>query len=95
MEHVPLILLEFCPKNLNGTIVCCIFEMSSGMEDFHAVNVIHRDLKPENILIDENGHVKVRDFGISSYVYIESQMQSKTAGIGALKIIVPEILKES
>lgn len=65
------------------------------MEAFHTANVIHRDLKLENILIDEKGHVKVRDFGISSYVYIESQTQSKTAGIGTLKIIMPELLKES
>ena len=37
-----------------------------GLEYLHEnMNIIHRDLKPENILIDEDGHVKLTDFGLS------------------------------
>ena len=27
--------------------------------------MVYRDLKPENILLDQNGHVKLIDFGLS------------------------------
>ncbi len=41
-------------------------EIILGLEYLHdKMNIIHRDLKPENILIDQYGHVKLTDFGLS------------------------------
>jgi serum/glucocorticoid-regulated kinase 2 len=34
-------------------------------EYLHAMKVVYRDLKPENILLDEQGYVKVVDFGLA------------------------------
>ncbi|GMI22533.1 hypothetical protein TeGR_g11455 [Tetraparma gracilis] len=39
-----------------------------GLDYCHSVNVLHRDIKPENILIEENGKIKLTDFGISKRV---------------------------
>ena len=33
----------------------------------HTPPIIHRDIKPENILFDEKGHIKLADFGWSTF----------------------------
>jgi serine/threonine-protein kinase HSL1 (negative regulator of Swe1 kinase) len=32
----------------------------------HSFNICHRDLKPENILLDQDGNVKIADFGMAA-----------------------------
>lgn len=39
--------------------------MILAIECLHDKNIIYRDLKPENILIDDEGYIKLIDFGLS------------------------------
>ncbi len=54
-----------------------ILEISYALCHLHTHGVIHRDLKPENILINEEGHVKVIDFGIAQLLDPEAQNKEK------------------
>ncbi|XP_016297583.1 ribosomal protein S6 kinase alpha-1 isoform X1 [Sinocyclocheilus anshuiensis] len=39
-------------------------ELALGLDHLHSLGIIYRDLKPENILLDEEGHIKLTDFGL-------------------------------
>ncbi|GAC76453.1 NDR and related serine/threonine kinases [Moesziomyces antarcticus T-34] len=42
-----------------------IAEVVIGLQHLHSKGVVHRDLKPDNLLIDQKGHLKLTDFGLS------------------------------
>ena len=52
--------------------------------------MVYRDLKPENILLDEKGHVKLTDFGLSKILETESDKAFTICGTP--QYLAPEVL---
>jgi eukaryotic-like serine/threonine-protein kinase len=42
-----------------------LFQISSGISDIHGENLIHRDIKPNNMKFDQEGLIKIFDFGLT------------------------------
>ncbi|KAJ1308500.1 hypothetical protein OPQ81_004204 [Rhizoctonia solani] len=55
-----------------------IAEVTLGLEYLHAKGVVHRDLKPDNLLIDQHGHLKLTDFGLSRIGLLGRQTREST-----------------
>ncbi len=51
-------------------------EVILGVEHLHSRGIIHRDLKPDNLLIDQKGHLKLTDFGLSRMGLIGRQKRA-------------------
>lgn len=60
-----------------------------GLIETHRHNIIHRDLKPENILINENGIVKIADFGLAQ-VSGDENLTAREAVVGTPAYMSPE-----
>ena len=66
-------------------------DIATGMAVAHQAGVIHRDLKPANILVNEEGLLKIVDFGVAAAASSGDTQLTKTGYvIGSPKYMAPE-----
>lgn len=66
-------------------------DMATGMTVAHLAGVIHRDLKPANILVNDEGLLKIVDFGVAAAASSGDTQLTKTGYvIGSPKYMAPE-----
>jgi len=103
-EHYLFMVMEFCAggeifyhmnkvQRFSEKVAKFYFsEIVLALEYLHANNIFYRDLKPENILLDEDGHIKLADFGISRINFTERDRS--TSFCGSPEYMSPEMLKQ-
>ena len=64
-------------------------EICQALRHAHDRGVIHRDIKPANILLDQEGNVKLSDFGIARF-FGSQQITDIHTVIGTLEYMSPE-----
>ena len=69
-----------------------ISQVCEGLSKAHKADIVHRDIKPENIMIDEDGRVRVLDFGLAKLRNVSKLTQTATT-LGTLNYMSPEQLQ--
>ncbi|KAH7440953.1 hypothetical protein KP509_03G017600 [Ceratopteris richardii] len=92
MEH-DLAGLAACPGIVftEPQIKCYMRQLLCGLEHCHTRGVLHRDIKGSNLLIDNNGILKIADFGLATFFHPD-QNQPLTSRVVTLWYRPPELL---
>ncbi|CAN6443638.1 unnamed protein product [Victoria cruziana] len=72
-------------------IKCFMQQLLRGLDHCHSRGVLHRDIKGSNLLIDNNGTLKIADFGLATFFY-PGQKQPLTSRVVTLWYRPPELL---
>ncbi|KAF3447404.1 hypothetical protein FNV43_RR12590 [Rhamnella rubrinervis] len=76
-------------KFTEAQIKCYMQQLLRGLEHCHSRGVLHRDIKGSNLLIDNNGVLKIGDFGLATSF---DQNQPMTSRVVTLWYRAPELL---
>ncbi len=78
------------PMDLRKALQFAI-DIATGMIVAHQVGIVHRDLKPANILINDEGLLKIVDFGVAAaHSSGDTQLTKTGYVIGSPKYMAPE-----
>ena len=66
-----------------------MLQLTDGMAHAHDSYIVHRDLKPQNIMIQDDGQIKITDFGIAMALN-STQLTQTNYVMGSVHYLPPE-----
>jgi eukaryotic-like serine/threonine-protein kinase len=72
-----------------GRALAWLEQAGAALDAAHAQNIVHRDVKPANLLLDDEGNVRVADFGVASAAGLDSFTAAGTV-LGTAGYLAPE-----
>ncbi|GJX43350.1 probable serine/threonine-protein kinase [Tanacetum coccineum] len=78
-------------KFTESQVKCYIRQLLNGLDHCHSHGILHRDIKGSNLLVDNNGILKIADFGLASF-FDPQQSQPLTSRVVTLWYRPPELL---
>ncbi|CCD73559.1 Protein kinase domain-containing protein [Caenorhabditis elegans] len=79
-EYMKMDLSKYLEQNVYGLdsidIKLLLFQLLRGLDFCHRKKILHRDLKPQNLLLDEDGVLKLADFGLARAKSVPSRTYS-------------------
>ena len=70
-------------------VIDIMSQLTDGLSHAHEAYIIHRDIKPQNIMIEDNGLVKITDFGIAMAIN-STQLTQTNSVMGSVHYLPPE-----
>ena len=70
-------------------VIDIMTQLTDGLAHAHEAYIIHRDIKPQNIMIEDNGLVKITDFGIAMALN-STQLTQTNSVMGSVHYLPPE-----
>ncbi|KAF9623501.1 hypothetical protein IFM89_003117 [Coptis chinensis] len=78
-------------KFTESQVKCYVHQLLSGVEHCHSRGVMHRDIKGSNLLVNNEGVLKMADFGLANF-FSSGQRQPLTSRVVTLWYRPPELL---
>ena len=70
-------------------VIDIMTQLTDGIAHAHESYIIHRDIKPQNIMIEDNGLIKITDFGIAMALNA-TQLTQTNSVMGSVHYLPPE-----
>lgn len=100
-----VMVMDFCPNGDLGTQLArekkfseekakfYLIEVLLALQELHKHGIIFRDLKPDNVVLDDEGHAKLTDFGLSKEGIADDKLTQSFCG--SVAYLAPEMIRRT